>query len=105
MCWISLQLLSETFFILKIAERDIIVNVNCPLFLSDLKKTSILWADFPEKSKIKFHENPYNDRRVIPCGLTDITKLTVARPNVLFFSVGLPVANAPDVLQPCGLLY
>jgi hypothetical protein len=23
----------------------------------------------------------------------------------LFFSVGLPVANAPDVPQPCGLLY
>ena len=22
-----------------------------------------------------------------------------------FFSVGLPVANATDVLQPCGLLY
>jgi hypothetical protein len=22
-----------------------------------------------------------------------------------FFSVGLPVANAPDVPQPCGLLY
>ena len=28
--------------------------------------------------------------------------LTVA---VLLLSVGLPVANAPDVLQPCGLLY
>ena len=25
--------------------------------------------------------------------------------SVLLFSVGLPVANAPDVLQPCGLLY
>ena len=24
---------------------------------------------------------------------------------VLLLSVGLPVANAPDVLQPCGLLY
>ena len=24
---------------------------------------------------------------------------------LLFLSVGLPVANAPDVLQPCGLLY
>ena len=23
----------------------------------------------------------------------------------LLLSVGLPVANAPDVLQPCGLLY
>ena len=25
--------------------------------------------------------------------------------DVLLLSVGLPVANAPDVLQPCGLLY
>ena len=24
---------------------------------------------------------------------------------LLLLSVGLPVANAPDVLQPCGLLY
>ena len=25
--------------------------------------------------------------------------------HLLLLSVGLPVANAPDVLQPCGLLY
>ena len=25
--------------------------------------------------------------------------------SLLLLSVGLPVANAPDVLQPCGLLY
>jgi hypothetical protein len=24
---------------------------------------------------------------------------------LLLLSVGLPIANAPDVLQPCGLLY
>jgi hypothetical protein len=24
---------------------------------------------------------------------------------LLLLSIGLPVANAPDVLQPCGLLY
>ena len=27
------------------------------------------------------------------------------RSSLLLLSVGLPVANAPDVLQPCGLLY
>ena len=27
------------------------------------------------------------------------------RDSTSSFSVGLPVANAPDVLQPCGLLY
>jgi hypothetical protein len=26
-------------------------------------------------------------------------------PGLLLLSVGLPVANAPDVLQSCGLLY
>jgi hypothetical protein len=31
--------------------------------------------------------------------------LTLPLGFFFFFSVGLPVANAPDVLQPCGLLY
>ena len=37
------------------------------------------------------------DRRYFLCYL--LTSL------FLLLSVGLPVANAPDVLQPCGLLY
>ena len=31
--------------------------------------------------------------------------LSLAKVLLLLLSVGLPVANAPDVLQPCGLLY
>ena len=32
---------------------------------------------------------------------------TIGSPDVIefLFSVGLPVANAPDVLQPCDLFY
>jgi len=33
---------------------------------------------FEKHSNIKFHENPSNGRRVIPCGRTDITNLIVA---------------------------
>jgi len=45
--WFSLQLLSETFLILRRNERDVIKNVYCSLFLSDLNKTWIFfWLDF-----------------------------------------------------------
>ena len=36
------------------------------------------------------------------CGPTNIRHYLLL---LLLLSVGLPVANAPDVLQPCGLLY
>jgi hypothetical protein len=86
----------KTFLILKIAERDIVVNVNCPLFLSDLKETSIFWSRFSRK--VKFHENPSNGRRVNPCGLTDITKLTVALPTVEYTPKNAYI-NSADKLQ------
>jgi hypothetical protein len=56
---------------------------------------------------------PHND-----CGLCKIKDIcSYIKCSVLFIfainsveaylllSIGLPVANAPDVLQPCGLLY
>jgi hypothetical protein len=42
---------------------------------------------FEKYSDIKFHENPFSGSRVVPCGLTDMTKLTVAFRNF---------ANAPE---------
>jgi hypothetical protein len=54
--WFSLQLLSETFFILRINERDMIkknvyigLHVKFPLFLSDLKETWHFSKDFSKK--------------------------------------------------------
>jgi hypothetical protein len=49
--WFSLQLLSETFLILRRIRRDIIINVHrcsckVPLLLSGLNETSIFSVDF-----------------------------------------------------------
>jgi hypothetical protein len=57
--WFFLNLLSETFLILRRIQRDIIVNVHrshvkYPLFLSDFNETWIFSTDFRKKtSKIK----------------------------------------------------
>jgi hypothetical protein len=48
----------------------------------------------------------YNNESVILLVLNNLSFLTASHTTfLLFFSVGLPVANAPDVLQPRGLLY
>jgi hypothetical protein len=36
---------------------------------------------FEKSSNIKFNENPFSESRVVPCGQTDMTKLTVAFRN------------------------
>jgi len=70
------------------------LHVKYPLFLLDLYKTQFFRNIFAKYSIIKFHENPFSDSRVIPCGLSDwerdVTKLTVAFRNS---------ANAPKNLS------
>jgi hypothetical protein len=84
----SLQLLSETFLILRRIERDMIkmcngLHVNYPLFLWDFNDTWNFSAFFSKINK-KYHENPSRGRRG-PCGQTngraDMTKLIVAFRN------------------------
>jgi hypothetical protein len=41
----------------------------------------VLDGFFEKYSNIKFNENPPSRSRVVPCGQTDITKLTVAFRN------------------------
>jgi hypothetical protein len=76
--WFSLQLLSETFLILRRIKRDIITNV----YRSSRKVPFILvrfWWNlnfldrfFVKKhSNVKFHENFSSGNRVVPCGLSD----------------------------------
>ena len=70
-----LQILSETFLILRRNERDTIQNVHwssskVPLFFSDFNETEILSTDFRKYSSIKFHDNPSNGSLVVPCGRT-----------------------------------
>ena len=69
--WFSLQLSPETFFILRIIQRNITINlyigfhVKCPLFLSDFNETWISWTDFRRNSNVKFHENPSSGSHVV----------------------------------------
>ena len=62
------------------------LHVKYPFFLSDLMNFEFSQQIFENISNIKFHQNPSNGSRVVPCGQTDMTKLTVAFRNV---------ANAP----------
>ena len=75
--WFSLQLLSETFLILRRTERDMIkmyiaVHVKYRLLLSDFNKTFIFSTEFKKKyGKTKLHKYPSSGSRVFPCGRTD----------------------------------
>jgi hypothetical protein len=92
--------LSETFFILRRIQRNIIIKVNtysCKVFVIFVRfnRTRIFSEDFRKKSSnIKFHQNKSSRSRDVPCrrregemeGQTDwpadrqtnVTKLTVA---------------------------
>jgi hypothetical protein len=82
---VSLQLMSETFFILSRTERHVIRNIywsSCKvpfIFVWLSLKWNFLYR-FP--TNIKFHENPFSGSGFVPCGetegRTDMTKLIVA---------------------------
>jgi hypothetical protein len=85
--WVSLQLLSQTFLILRRIERDRIINVywcSCKVILVKI----LMKLDFPRQiyekySNIKFHENPSSGSWVVICGhrRPDMAKLIVAFRN------------------------
>ena len=86
--WFSLQLLSETFLILKGIERDIIINVCWSSFkvtviiiVRFLKKFGFSGKIKKNRSDIKFHENP-PIRAIRTDRQTDMTEL------ILFFLYG-----------------
>ena len=93
--WFSPTPLSETFFILRRIERDMIINVywpscNCPVFLSGFNESSIFSTDFrkiliPNFMKIRrveagFHVDRGTDGRAGRHDVTwyDTTKVIVA---------------------------
>jgi len=70
----SLQLMSDTFLILRGIQRDSITNVNVkhPLSCQIITKLEFSQNIFEKYSNIKFHEHPSSgSRRAVPCGRTD----------------------------------
>ena len=58
------------------------LHAKYTLFLSDFNEPCLFPNRFKKKySNIKFHENPSSGSRVVPCGRTDMTKLTVTFRN------------------------
>ena len=72
----SLQLISETFLVIRSIWRDVIRNVNrssfkVPFFLTYYNKNGIFSTNF-EKTEISyFLKNPFIRSRVVPFGRTD----------------------------------
>jgi hypothetical protein len=71
----SVQRLPRTVLILRI-QRDITVNVHrssckVPVFLVRFERNLNFFDRFSKNTKISFHENPSNGRRIVPCGRTD----------------------------------
>ena len=59
------------------------LRVKDPLFLTYFNETWIFSTYFRKKTwNIKFNQNPSGGSRVVPCGLTDMTKLLVAFRNL-----------------------
>jgi len=74
------QAFSETFFILRRIEGDMIINyiglhVKYPLFLSDFNETWNFLSEFRKIHNIKFHKNPSSGSVLFHAdGRTDVTK-------------------------------
>jgi hypothetical protein len=81
-----LQLLFETFRVLRIIQWDTVINVkmsSCKelvIFCCILTKLEFSQQIFEKVSNIKFHQNPSSASRNVACGRTDkqayMTKLT-----------------------------
>ena len=76
MFWFPLQLMAETFLILRRTERDMIKNVywfSCkvPVILVLFERKLNFLNSFSNNTHIKFHEIPSGGSRVFPGGQTD----------------------------------
>ena len=97
----SLEILSETFLIVRRTERDTIINVHrssCEgsvILVRFLMKLEFSRQIFEKSSNIKFHKYPSSGSRVVPCGRTDIhTYIQTDMPKLIvaFRNLG----NAPQ---------
>jgi hypothetical protein len=72
----SLEFLSETFFIIRRTEQDMIkmyigLHVKYPYSCEILEKLKYSRQSFEKYSKTKFHANLSSGSRVVPCGQTE----------------------------------
>jgi hypothetical protein len=79
--WFYLKLLSETFLILRRIQRDIIINVywswgKAPSILVRLQWNFLRM--FFEKIHKRYTKKTSSTSQILPCGQTDLTKLTIA---------------------------
>ena len=102
MFWFSLQHLSETYFILRRNEWDMIIyiyvglNVTYLLFFSDCNETWIFMTDFRKNCLCdKFHENLSSAKRDVPWGRTAGQSDMMRKPTVAFLSS----TNEPNKLE------
>ena len=87
--WFSLQLLLETFLVLRRIQRDIAINVKTSSCKLPVNLVRFLWnfnfldrfSKEKKNSNIKLLENPASGSRVVPCEGTDMTKLRVVFRN------------------------
>jgi hypothetical protein len=80
---ISSTTLFQTFLILSRIHRDIVVNVHRSMYSTHcsyriLNRLRFSQQIFEKRPNIKFPENPSSKSRVVPCGRTDMPKLTFA---------------------------
>ena len=107
--WFPVRNLSEIFLVLRRSERDMIINLHWLSCKVLVVLVIFYWKlisrqTFEKDSNIKFHENPLNGSRVVPCGRTDgqtdITKLIVTFSN--FANETKKVADISAILSICG---
>ena len=88
--WFFLQLLFETFLILRINQRDFVIKrLHVKYFCQILIKLEFSRQVFEKVSNIKFYQTSFSGSRVVLCGQTDwkadgrmdVTKLIVAFRN------------------------
>jgi hypothetical protein len=97
----SLQLLSETFRILRRIQRDVLVFMYSARYSRKiLMKLELSRQIFEQCSNIKFHENPSNGSQVVPCGRTGTHRHT-SLSNFWKRSKTLRVAS-DEVRSLCG---
>ena len=74
--WFSIQILSETFLILRIIQRDIVISVHtsphkAPVILVSFYSNGIFFTVPKKYLNMKFHKNPSSGKPVSQCRCTD----------------------------------